>query len=907
MRPDENLLRQAMEFAVEGAARLCENGRYTYANDRYAAMLGVQADRLLDTPWQATVHPDDIAMLEEAYREMCETGRATREARGIRPDGSIFPKRVTLIADRSDTGRLRGHYCFAQDLTHENRSLELSRRKQDWLDLTETVGKIGHWHVDLIAETVYWSDEVYTIHGRDRADYTPDLQTAINLYHPDDRDFVTEQVNAAIEDQRPFTFERRLVRPDGEIRWVWSRGECRLDAEGKPVAVFGLFRDITDERRASAFREKAFQILASPSDTSAGRITRVLDAACEYFDLERGYITRFDESGKAIVQMSASTAPDADGFSFEPAGIDCWNRIMDGKVRVYQHDTSQGHEHCFERCGFAAYIGAPLHVHGRRYGTVSLQSDSPRRQPFHPRDEVMIELVATWLAQEIEREAVITELRSSQERLELAVKGSGVGISDWQDITQDDVIWSDQHYRLLGYEPGEFPAKTSAYVKMLHPDDRDAILKTIDRHFRYREPYTAEARIRMKDGSYRWFMGTGQAVWDETGKPIRMIGTILDIHDRKQAETMKTEFVSTVSHELRTPLTSIMGVLGLVTSGRFGDLSDKSAQLLGIAKNSGERLVRLINDLLDIEKLESGQVAMTLVQQPLAPLVERALGECATSPDATGITLAFNDMSDGAECAIDTDRITQVVTNLLSNAVKFTPQGGRIDVTCERLDDKVRICVDDTGPGVPEEHLDRIFERFTQADSSDTRAKDGTGLGLAISKAIIDSHKGRLMVENRDGGGARFTVELNTVSARKRSGMMAARGPSTGPRLLYVEDDPDTASLIEHLLEEVALVDIATTGAEAKALLAELDYDLVLLDLELPDHPGQGVLDTLAGRKKASPPVLVYSIKEFEPSERWPFVRGAYVKSTISAEQLKSRIAKELIAATAGARSGPEM
>jgi len=894
--PDAALLQRAMEHAVEGASTIDTEGRYVYVNKRYAEIAGRLPEDMVGQTWDITVHPDDLPMLQAAYVEMCETGKVTREARGLKPDGSVFHKRVTMIADYGSDGSLAGHFCFSQDITRQRDASEQHRRQSDWLGLTETIGKIGHWFVDLEAETVYWSDEVYRIHGRERASYTPTLADGINAYHPDDREFVAACVQRAIEHQEKFDFERRLVTPGGEVRWVSSLGECRADAEGRPAAVFGIFRDITEERESDLFRDRVWQLLMDQSLDHEMKVQRVLEQTTDYFRMDFGLLAEIAGDNYTVRHAACPDQEILPGTVFELGRTYCWHVLQANEPKAFHHvaDSEIRNHPCYKTFGLEAYIGVPLIVNGTRYGTLNFSSPSQRPEPFTRRDREIIELVSTWLGNELGRQAVLDDLRVSEERLALAVAGSGVGISDWQDLAGDVQIWSDQHYRLLGYEPGEIQASVSSFLDHIHPDDKDGVLAVIRQHMKTGSTYEKEARLRLKDGSYRWFLGTGQAVWDDAGKPVRFIGTILDIDERKRAETMKSEFVSTVSHELRTPLTSIMGVLGLVRSGRYGDLSEKARQLLDIAQSSGDRLVRLINDLLDIEKVESGKIEMAPRRQPVSLLVERALEECWSDPGRSGVSVKFLDDSDMADVDADSDRFIQVLTNLLSNAAKFSPDGGEIAVRAVRAGGQVRVTVADEGPGIPDDQFERIFDRFTQVDASDTRAKGGTGLGLAISKAIMNAHGGSISVSNRPEGGACFEIELPEAADVSRNTATARPGGGAAPRILYVEDDPDTASLVRHAFAEIAEVEVARTRQQADTLLAQQDYSLVLLDLELPDQPGQTLLESFAASAGKPPPVIVYSIMEFETREDWPFVRGAFVKSKIGLDELKSRIVQEL-------------
>lgn len=249
------------------------------------------------------------------------------------------------------------------------------------------------------------------------------------------------------------------------------------------------------------------------------------------------------------------------------------------------------------------------------------------------------------------------------------------------------------------------------------------------------------------------------------GKPL-LIGVVRDITERRRMDKMKNEFVSTVSHELRTPLTSISGALGLVIGGALGEIPAQAKQMLDIAHKNSLRLALLINDLLDMDKLAAGKISFDLQAQALMPLLKHTLETVCGYGEQYQVRFELTEWVDDVQVCVDGVRLQQVLINLLSNAAKFSPQGGQVEVAVRRSNGKVRVYVIDHGPGVPTEFHTRIFQKFSQADSSDTRQKGGTGLGLAISKEIIERMNGLVGFDSEEGQGACFYFELPVWNER---------------------------------------------------------------------------------------------------------------------------------------------
>jgi PAS domain S-box-containing protein len=340
------------------------------------------------------------------------------------------------------------------------------------------------------------------------------------------------------------------------------------------------------------------------------------------------------------------------------------------------------------------------------------------------------------------------------------------------------------------------------------------------------------------------------ALPDET----HVVAALRDISERKAVERLKDEFVGTVSHELRTPLTSVVGSLGLLRSGSVGDLPDAARRLVEIAENNSRRLIRLINDILDIEKIGSGRMHFESAPLDVARMLDQAIDSSHGLASTRQVALELSADERPLIVQGDIDRLLQVVVNLLSNAIRFSPEGGTVRVSVAREGEEAVIAIEDEGPGIPADFRDRMFERFSQA-SNGAAMSGGTGLGLAISREIVLAHHGKIWFGAAKSGGARFAFSLPLPPADPRTESGAR------PRILVCQAQPEAADMIRSILErDGCLVDNVDTAREAQQAARTGRYDGMILDMALPDESGLEVVRAL--RRRADTrllPIIVVS------------------------------------------------
>lgn len=481
-----------------------------------------------------------------------------------------------------------------------------------------------------------------------------------------------------------------------------------------------------------------------------------------------------------------------------------------------------------------------------------------------------------------------TQLRAASDRLALAASAAGVGIWEY-DAHSRESVWDDRMYQIYGLAPGDRSHAYSLWAQALHPADLVRVQREFDRAVETCSDFVSEFRILTPGGEIRHIRSAAKAELDADGSPERFIGVNWDITAIRRNEAAlaaaraaaesanraKSEFLANMSHEIRTPLNAILGLTHLL---QRTPLTDEQRALAGDVAASGRTLLALINNILDFSRVEAGRLELDVVAFRLPELLDAAAALVAVAAREKGLTLSVSISPDAPQILLgDSLRAQQVLVNLLGNAVKFTQSGAvslRVDYAGRRLGRPLlRFVVDDDGPGLPPDRLDRLFDAFTQGDASTTRRFGGSGLGLAICRKLAALMGGEVGAENRPAGGARFWFLVPFDAAADGRAAHAEPAPAAPPRLkglrlLVAEDNKINQDVLRRVLElEGALVEVVPDGRQASARLALFPdaFDVVLMDIQMPEMDGcDAARRVRAALGPAAPPIIALTAGALE-------------------------------------------
>ena len=474
-----------------------------------------------------------------------------------------------------------------------------------------------------------------------------------------------------------------------------------------------------------------------------------------------------------------------------------------------------------------------------------------------------------------ERKRAEEALKASEERLNLALDAARLGV--WElDLVNDKAYRNLRHDQIFGFETLQPEWGQQIFLTHVFPEDREALKNSLEKALATGD-FRMECRIVWPDKTIHWISAQGRLFRNGKGDPVSMMGTIADITESKLAEEMivrakeeaertskfKDQFLSTMSHELRTPLNAVLGFSELLTDERYGQLNERQSRYVNHIHTSGNHLLKLISDILDLSKIEAGRMEFTREDVAVASAFAEVLN--ALQPLADKKSQALRQQVESNVCVrADATRFKQILMNLIGNAIKFTPEGGRIELIAHQVGEQVRVEVRDSGPGIALEEQQRIFEAFYRLAQTG-KATEGTGLGLAITARLVELHGSKLEIESKPGEGSCFHFSLPLVAiAPNEPARTTSATPRAGkaPRILIVEDNAATGQLIQLQLTSSGYETLRCAHPErALEMAAEHHPDAITLDLLMQPVHGLELLLQLKNDPRTSKiPIIVVTI-----------------------------------------------
>ncbi len=781
------------------------------------------------------IHPEDRQRMKYAD-SIRRAGRYSQRYRVVHPDGRtrwIHSQWEVKNGPHGVPDRATGIMMDDTEAYEAARALVDASAQ---LQMAVELGGIAIWRHDLRTQRMYYSDRAFEVLGLppDPEGFT--IEQVRSFIHPDDIPGVKASAERALQSNRPTDMEARYRRADGSWRYVLTRRVVERSSTGEAIAFLGVALDMTERVEETRQKEElARRFDAASRAARVGIWTLTLDPPESEWNPQMFVL--FDRHTKVPPTLSAWLKESVHAGDRARVG---------GLMHAYLHEGLGPAEIEFRAI--------------RRDDSIRwivIRSDVDRS----PGDRRRLLGVAMDITEQ--REA-LAALRTASERAALITQHAGIGT--WETgFDGSPEHWDEQMFRLRGLAPAPSPPAVEEQLAMVHPDDVARVRVAVAAAAEAGLSSAFEFRVRLPDLSHRWLASRSTILFDERGHASRRVGVDWDITEHKNAALAqqqaalaergiqaKSQFLSRMSHELRTPLNAVLGFTQLLQIEASREGQEEHLAKLEHIRAAGDHLLSLINDVLDLSALESGELRLSLRPVELGELVHQSLPLLHSLAAQHGVSLETGQAEGTARA--DPTRLRQVLINLVSNAIKYNRRGGRVLVETSAADGETMLVVRDTGRGLNSDQIASLFEPFNRF-GVENEGIEGTGIGLTIVRALVDGMNGRITVSSQPGEGSEFTVRLpasvtdasGNGAALPHSTMVADDVPGRQGTILYIEDNAVNVLLVEELVKSLGGLVLVSelTGASGVSRAVGLQPDLILVDLQLPDFDGYEVLRRL--------------------------------------------------------------
>jgi len=875
---DQKAMEESLQKSKEQFRNLADNSpdvimrfdhhhRHLYVNQTVETLLDIPIARFINKSHDemGIFPPDMVRFWEKAIDKVFSSGKNNTVEFDIESENGIISFEWRLFPEYDESGSIQTVLAIARDITESKKAIEAMYLSEERLKLAVEATSLGYWDWILENDRVFYSPIYMQMLGYEQDELPQELDTWKNLLHEEDRDSAIRTVEQFIQErEKDFEIEFRLLCKDGSYKWICARGRAVEHApDGAVRRLIGSHEDISARKRNEEIQETLFNI------SNAVNTTINLD---ELYEKIREYLGRVIDTTNCFLALynedsQMLTLPfhrdEVDSFNEFPAGKTLTGYVLStGKAQLIDAElekelTEQG---LIEPVGSpcVSWLGVPLKNDNKIIGVFVVQSYN-EDVVYTQEDVSILEFVSDQIALAIERKRDQDNVRESQEKQRRIFESS-----------PDPIIVVDSKGIVIDYN--------TSLLAALHITNEPVIgqnifhfigkkyWKTAIRNFKktWELGYlkNLEFEVYRADGTHFDSEVSTGAIYNNSGEPESMVIILKDISARKESERnlmeakekaeesdrLKTAFLSNMSHEIRTPMNAIVGFSELLNDPDIG--SKERKEFIAQINMGADNLMHLIDDIIDIAKIEAGQIKINMRECALHTLMNEQLVMFRQNMERlgkSGIDLRLSWNIDENEVNLHTDpfRIKQIVNNLVNNAIKFTEEG-HVEIGVRQEEGFLRISVEDTGIGIDADKIEVIFDRFMQGHSSKTKLYGGTGLGLAISKNLTELLGGQIGVQSTPGVGSEFwfTVPMNLVSLPskpKENGKIGLNNNWRGKKILVAEDDHSNFNLISEVLRQTeAEILWAKDGRETIDLFNKYrkKLNLVLMDIRMPEMDG---------------------------------------------------------------------